>query len=273
MLPGVGRALIGRRHRLGLPALPRLLRGGARALPLRADRAAGRLAAAAGAAWRSSAAQPALLYGYSLWGGIKEMTAAFLLALGVALAAPLLRRRAGELARADPARARRRGADPDARDRRRRLGGARARDRWPSRGCGARRAPRARAERGLARLAAAAITAACVRARVGRPVGASSQQGDLSTASSPSGQSARDQTRQPDHPLSGFQLAGHLAGRRLPPYARRPLPSALLIGLVAARGGRRRFLGARRRQFGLASTWRWRWSAAASSTSPAPHRG
>lgn len=44
------------------------------------------------------AAQPALLYGYSLWGGIKELTAAFLLALGAALAAPLLLRR--------PARAR-----------------------------------------------------------------------------------------------------------------------------------------------------------------------
>jgi hypothetical protein len=38
-----------------------------------------------------TAAQPALLYGYSLWGGIKEMTAAFLLALGVALAAALTR--------------------------------------------------------------------------------------------------------------------------------------------------------------------------------------
>jgi hypothetical protein len=37
------------------------------------------------------AAQPALLYGYSLWGGIKEMTAAFVLALGIALATPLLR--------------------------------------------------------------------------------------------------------------------------------------------------------------------------------------
>jgi hypothetical protein len=37
-------------------------------------------------------AQPALLYGYSLWGGIKEMTAAFLLAAGVALVVPLLRR-------------------------------------------------------------------------------------------------------------------------------------------------------------------------------------
>jgi hypothetical protein len=40
-----------------------------------------------------AAAQPALLYGYSLWGGIKELTAAFLLALGVALAASILPRR------------------------------------------------------------------------------------------------------------------------------------------------------------------------------------
>jgi len=38
------------------------------------------------------AAQPALLYGFSLWGGIKEMTAAFLLALVVALTAQLIRR-------------------------------------------------------------------------------------------------------------------------------------------------------------------------------------
>ncbi|HEY3865833.1 MAG TPA: hypothetical protein VGL54_07095 [Solirubrobacteraceae bacterium] len=44
------------------------------------------------------AAQSALLYGYSLWGGIKELTAAFLLVLGVALAAAILSRR--------PARAR-----------------------------------------------------------------------------------------------------------------------------------------------------------------------
>ncbi len=39
------------------------------------------------------AAQPALLYGYSLWGGIKELTAAFLLVLGIALLARLLARR------------------------------------------------------------------------------------------------------------------------------------------------------------------------------------
>jgi hypothetical protein len=38
-------------------------------------------------------AQPALLYGYSLWGGIKELTSAFLLVLGVALIARLLARR------------------------------------------------------------------------------------------------------------------------------------------------------------------------------------
>jgi hypothetical protein len=38
------------------------------------------------------AAQSALLYGYSMWGGIKEMTAAFVLVLGIALVAPLLRR-------------------------------------------------------------------------------------------------------------------------------------------------------------------------------------
>ncbi|MGH2833204.1 MAG: hypothetical protein ACRDK2_10565 [Solirubrobacteraceae bacterium] len=44
------------------------------------------------------AAQSALLYGYSLWGGIKELTAAFLLALGVALVVPVFVRR--------PARAR-----------------------------------------------------------------------------------------------------------------------------------------------------------------------
>jgi hypothetical protein len=39
------------------------------------------------------AGQPALLYGYSLWGGIKELTSAWLLALGAALLAPLLRTR------------------------------------------------------------------------------------------------------------------------------------------------------------------------------------
>jgi hypothetical protein len=38
-------------------------------------------------------AQPALLYGYGLWGGIKELTAAFLLVLGVALIARVLARR------------------------------------------------------------------------------------------------------------------------------------------------------------------------------------
>ena len=36
------------------------------------------------------AAQSALLYGYSLWGGIKELTAAFLLGLLAAVAATYL---------------------------------------------------------------------------------------------------------------------------------------------------------------------------------------
>ena len=70
------------------------------------------------------AAQSALLYGYSLWGGIKELTAAFLLVLGAALAAADARRAAGALARAAPAGDRRRRADPDARGGRGRLGGA-----------------------------------------------------------------------------------------------------------------------------------------------------
>ncbi len=39
------------------------------------------------------AAQSALLYGYELWGGVKELTAAFLLGLGVALTAVVLERR------------------------------------------------------------------------------------------------------------------------------------------------------------------------------------
>jgi hypothetical protein len=39
------------------------------------------------------AAQPALLYGYSLWGGIKELTSAVLVALGAALAAAVVVRR------------------------------------------------------------------------------------------------------------------------------------------------------------------------------------
>src|SRR6202008_4820865 len=40
------------------------------------------------------AAQPALLYGYSLWGGIKETTGAFMLVLGAALVAQAIASRA-----------------------------------------------------------------------------------------------------------------------------------------------------------------------------------
>ena len=42
-------------------------------------------------------AQPALLYGYSLWGGIKELTAAFLLVLGAALVARVLVEATGDV--------------------------------------------------------------------------------------------------------------------------------------------------------------------------------
>jgi hypothetical protein len=49
------------------------------------------------------AAQPALLFGYYLWGGIKEMAAAALLATGVALLAPALRGRVGPRAMLAPA--------------------------------------------------------------------------------------------------------------------------------------------------------------------------
>ena len=103
-----------------------------------------------GRCWRSSAAQSALLYGYSLWGGIKELTAAFLLALGVALAAAILAAAPAALARAAPARGRGRSADPDARGRRGGLGGAGARAR--GRGLAvARGRPRRRRGRASAR--------------------------------------------------------------------------------------------------------------------------
>ena len=49
------------------------------------------------------AAQPALLFGYYLWGGIKEMAAAALLATSVALLAPALRGSAGPRAMIAPA--------------------------------------------------------------------------------------------------------------------------------------------------------------------------
>ena len=51
------------------------------------------------AGWRKAivaflAAQPALLYGYYLWGGLKEVTGALVVICGVAVIAPLLRERA-----------------------------------------------------------------------------------------------------------------------------------------------------------------------------------
>jgi hypothetical protein len=77
------------RYRLDLPALPRLLRGGALA------RIYALVAPLLEWRWLRAfvafiAAQSALLFGYAAWGGIKELTAAFLLGLGDALAAELL---------------------------------------------------------------------------------------------------------------------------------------------------------------------------------------
>ena len=61
----------------------------ARAVPVRADRSRSIASPRLRALLAFLGAQPALLYGYSLWGGIKELTAAFLLALGARCRAPL----------------------------------------------------------------------------------------------------------------------------------------------------------------------------------------
>jgi hypothetical protein len=91
MLPGVARALVGVdvawifQPYMAFCAAALALSLFVLLEPLIASARTRALAAFAGA-------QSALLYGYSLWGGIKELTAAFLLALGVTLAAPLLTR-------------------------------------------------------------------------------------------------------------------------------------------------------------------------------------
>lgn len=92
MLPGVARALVGSdiawvfQPYLASCAAAVALCIYALTQPLLASRRLRALVAFLGA-------QSALLYGYSLWGGIKELTASFLLILGVALAAPLIAER------------------------------------------------------------------------------------------------------------------------------------------------------------------------------------
>ena len=116
------------RPRLGLPALRRLPRRDARPLALADPRRAAAPRAGLRALAVFVAAQPALLFGYSLWGGVKEVAAA---ALGGARRRPgagsRARRRA--LARRGPARGR--CGQPRRPAQRRRPGLARRRARSP----------------------------------------------------------------------------------------------------------------------------------------------
>ena len=77
-------------HRLALPALPRLPRRDAGALLLLALHRASWRSRAARALVATIASQPALLFAYSLWGGVKEIAAAWILALLAALLAALV---------------------------------------------------------------------------------------------------------------------------------------------------------------------------------------
>ena len=81
---GSATQLVGTDPRLAGPALHGVHGGDARALPLLADRPLVELAALR-APVAFVAAQSALLYGYALWGGIKELAVALALAVLVAL--------------------------------------------------------------------------------------------------------------------------------------------------------------------------------------------
>ncbi len=199
------------------------------------------------------AAQSALLYGYSLWGGIKELTAAFLLVLGAALAAAIARRR--------PARPREllpltvaAGALIQT------LGVGAAgwvapalvlvAVAWWSRG---RREegegvwPSVRSIAWLAALTAAFVVPVWVV--LGEDLTSTGGGTTFSTLFS-SGQSTHVKLGNLIHPLSAFQLAGiwPVGDFRLTAPA---LPSALWIGLALIAAAAGLFLSARRRQFGL----------------------
>ena len=90
MLPGIGHWITGIDVGLDLPALHGGLRGGARALLLGSCSSRWCRARWLRAFVAFIAAQSALLFGYAAWGGIKELTAAFLLALGLAATARML---------------------------------------------------------------------------------------------------------------------------------------------------------------------------------------
>lgn len=196
------------------------------------------------------AAQSALLYGYSLWGGIKELTAAFLLVLGAALIAAILSRRperprellplavaAGALIQTlgvgaagwvAPAFALVAGS-------------------WLLRG---RRAQELRAS--VVSLAwLAGLTAAFVVPVWTVLAGFLENRGNLIDQLFSSGQSTAVKFGNLDHPLSGFQLAGiwPVQDFRLTAPT---IPSVLLIGLVLIAAAAGLLVGIRRRQFGVA---------------------
>ena len=205
------------------------------------------------------AAQSALLYGYSLWGGIKELTAAFLLVLGAALAAAIARRRparprellpltiaAGALIQTlgvgaagwvAPAlvlvavawfsRGRREEGE----------GEGKGQGLWPS----------VRSIAWLAGLTAAFVVPVWVV--LGEDLTSTGGGTTFSTLFS-SGQSAAVRLGNLIHPLSAFQLAGiwPVGDFRVTAPA---VPSVLWIGLALIAAATGLFLSARRRQFGL----------------------
>jgi hypothetical protein len=191
------------------------------------------------------AAQAALLYGYSLWGGIKELTAAFLLSLVAALAAAAIRGRPSRLrallplAIAAGALAQTLGAGAAAWIGLLFLFVVAA---WLLQGWRVKRL--AACLPSIVSLGA--LTAACMV-----PVWISLNEflaGDSGLYSS--GQTEQTRLGNLSGPLSGFQLAGiwprgdfraHLTG----------LPGKILIGLVLAAAAWALFMGLRRRQWAL----------------------
>lgn len=194
------------------------------------------------------AAQSALLYGYSLWGGIKELTAAFLLALMAALAAALLGRRPEgprrllPLAIAAAAMLQTLGAGA--------AGWVLATFAFLA-GSWLLAAPRGERRRAAPAAVVAAwlggLTAVLI-VPVWIVLGSflSSDSGLFS-----SGQSEQVRLGNLIHPLSGFQLAGiwPVGDFRLDPPA---LPTVLLVGLALAAAAVALWTGVRRRRLGLA---------------------